>query len=179
LITNLVTVPSGNSLSFCVTHTSWHVSSDPFGYDQVWHIGVSNTHTLLTRWHDDSHLSRVVTNTDKQIPIDLSMEVFRFNINFLNWLQVNSIIWWSTVKIYHDLGLFHFHRVTYSVQLKSRVVLTLTKSAGLRIMLNIDGATITSKSHTHPSHSQTYRLLTSCLSLCVPVPRTTQCLRGV
>jgi hypothetical protein len=35
-----------------------------------------------------------------------------------------------------------------------------------------------SKSHTHPSHSQTSRLLTSSLSLGVPVPRPTQCVRG-
>ena len=38
---------------------------------------------------------------------------------------------------------------------------------------------IASKSHTHPSHSQTSRLLTSSLSLGVPVPRATQCMRGV
>ncbi len=50
-------------------------------------------------------------------------------------------------------GFFQFHRVPYSFHLKSRVVLTLTKVAVLRIMLNIDGATITSQSHTHPSHS--------------------------
>ncbi len=34
-------------------------------------------------------------------------------------------------------------------------------------------------SHTHPSHSQNSRLLTSSLSLGVPVPRATQCMRGV
>jgi hypothetical protein len=33
-------------------------------------------------------------------------------------------------------------------------------------------------SHTHPSHSQTSRLLTSSLSLGVPVPRPTQCMGG-
>jgi hypothetical protein len=44
----------------------------------------------------------------------------------------------------------------------------------LRITLNLDGTPITSKSHTHPSHSQTFRLLTSSLSLGVPVPRATQ-----
>jgi hypothetical protein len=33
---------------------------------------------------------------------------------------------------------------------------------------------IVSKSHTHPSHSQTSHLLTSSLSLGVPVPHTTQ-----
>ncbi len=38
---------------------------------------------------------------------------------------------------------------------------------------------ITSRTHTHPSHSQTSRLLTSSLSLGVPVPRATQCIRGV
>jgi hypothetical protein len=37
--------------------------------------------------------------------------------------------------------------------------------------LNLDGVPISSKSHTHPSHSQTSHLLTSSLSLGVPVPR--------
>jgi hypothetical protein len=52
----------------------------------------------------------------------------------------------------------------------------VAKTAVLRINLNLDGAPIACKSHTHPSHSQTSRLLTSSLSLCVPVPRPTQCL---
>jgi hypothetical protein len=51
------------------------------------------------------------------------------------------------------------------------------KAAALRINLNLDGAPIASKSHTHPSHSQTSCLLTSSLSLGVPVPRPTQCMR--
>jgi hypothetical protein len=46
----------------------------------------------------------------------------------------------------------------------------------LTSIYNIDGMTITSKSHTHPSHSQTSRLLTSSLSLGVPVPQATQCM---
>jgi hypothetical protein len=33
--------------------------------------------------------------------------------------------------------------------------------------------------HTHPSHSPTSRLLTSSSALGVPVPRSTQCIRGV
>jgi hypothetical protein len=33
------------------------------------------------------------------------------------------------------------------------------------------------RADTHPSHSQTSRLLTSSLSLGVPVPRATQCMR--
>jgi hypothetical protein len=41
--------------------------------------------------------------------------------------------------------------------------------AALRININLDGASIASKSHTHPSHSQTPRLLTSSLSLGVSV----------
>ncbi len=44
-------------------------------------------------------------------------------------------------------------------------LIILVKDATLRIMFNLDGPTITSKSHTHPSHSQTSRLLTSSLSL--------------
>ncbi len=74
----------------------------------------------------------------------------------------------------HDRGQFDFHRVVFAQQFKIRVALTLTKEAALRITLNLDGVPITSKSHTHPSHSQTSRPLTSSLSLGVPVPRATQ-----
>jgi hypothetical protein len=77
-----------------------------------------------------------------------------------------------------DRGFFHYHRAVFSSILKSRVGNILTKSEVLRINLNIDGSQIVSKSHTHPSHSQTSRLLTSSLSLGVPVPRPTQCLRS-
>jgi hypothetical protein len=75
-------------------------------------------------------------------------------------------------------GQFHFRRAAFSQDLKRKVGLTLAKASALRINLNIDGAPIASKSHTHPSHSQTSRLLTSSLSLGVPVPRPTQCMRG-
>jgi hypothetical protein len=75
-------------------------------------------------------------------------------------------------------GQFHFRRSTFAQHLKSRVGLTLAKVAALRITLNLDGSSIISKSHTvtHPSHSQTSRLLTSSLSLGIPVPRSTQCM---
>ncbi len=58
----------------------------------------------------------------------------------------------------HDRGLFHFRRAAFSVTLKAKVGSTLVKSAALRINLNIDGVPITSRTHTHPSHSQTFRL---------------------
>ncbi len=75
-----------------------------------------------------------------------------------------------------DRGFFHYRRAAFSAQLKSKVGLVLAKAAVLRVTLNLDGAPITSKSHTHPSHSQTSRLLTSSLSLGIPVPRATQCM---
>ena len=75
-------------------------------------------------------------------------------------------------------GQFHY-RAAFSSQLRSKVGNMLAKAAALRINLNIDGAPIASKSHTHPPHSQTSRLLTSSLSLGVPVPRANQCMRGV
>ncbi len=78
-----------------------------------------------------------------------------------------------------DRGQFHFRRAAFSSQIKSRVGNILAKAAALRITLNIDGEPIASKSHTHPSHSQTSRLLTSSFSLGVPVPRATQCICGV
>jgi hypothetical protein len=70
-------------------------------------------------------------------------------------------------------GQFHFHRTVFPSHLKSRVGLALVKAVALRINLSIDGVPITSRTHTHPSHSQTSRLLTSSLSLGVPVPRAT------
>jgi hypothetical protein len=47
-------------------------------------------------------------------------------------------------------GLFHYHRAAFSSMLKSRVRNILAKAAALRINLNLDGAPIASKSHTHP-----------------------------
>jgi hypothetical protein len=78
-----------------------------------------------------------------------------------------------------DRGQFHYRRPAFSSQFKSKVGNILANDAALRITFNIDGEPITSNSHTHPSHSKTSRLLTSSLSLGVPVPHTTQCMRGV
>ncbi len=85
----------------------------------------------------------------------------------------------GVLSIQSDRGFFHYHRTAFSDQLKSKVGLALAKAADLRITLNLDGAPIISESHTHPSHSQTSRLLTSSLSLGIPVPRATQCIRGM
>ena len=71
---------------------------------------------------------------------------------------------------------FHFLRSVFSSQLKSKVGHILAKAAALRIVLNVDGAPIASRSHTHPSHTQISHLLTSSLSLGVPGPRATQCM---
>jgi hypothetical protein len=59
---------------------------------------------------------------------------------------------------------FKFRRTTFLNQFKSKCGLLLAKASVLRVHLNLDGAPITSNSHTHPSHSQTSRLLTSSLS---------------
>jgi hypothetical protein len=80
---------------------------------------------------------------------------------------------------YSTSGQFHYHRTVFSSQLKSKIVNILAKVEGLRITLNIDDTPLVSRSHTHPSHSETSRPLTSSLSLGVPVPHTTQCMRDV
>ena len=76
-------------------------------------------------------------------------------------------------------GTFHIKRAAFLGQLKAKIGSSLAKAAALRVNLNIDGAPITSRSYTHPSHSQVSRLLTSSLSLGLPVPRTTECIRGM
>jgi hypothetical protein len=75
-------------------------------------------------------------------------------------------------------AFWHFRRAAFSGLLKSRVGHIIAKASALRVNLNLDGAPIASSSHTHPSHSQTSRLLTSYLSLGVQVPRPTQCMGG-
>jgi hypothetical protein len=70
-------------------------------------------------------------------------------------------------------GLYHYKRAEFSSQLKSKVGNILAKAAALRITLNVDGAPVASRSHTHPSHSQTARLLTSPMSLGITVPCAT------
>ena len=76
-------------------------------------------------------------------------------------------------------GIFTSKRAAFLTQLKAKVDSILGKEAAMCVNLNIDGAPITSRSHTHPSHSQESRLLTSSLSLGVPVPRTMEWMRGV
>ncbi len=71
-----------------------------------------------------------------------------------------------------DRDQFHYHRVAFSSQIKSKVGNILGKVAVLLVNLIIDGAPLVSRSHTHPSHSQTSRLLILFLSLGVPVPRS-------
>ena len=61
----------------------------------------------------------------------------------------------------------------WTVPLPPRGVLLTTPHI---IILNIDVAPVSSRSHTHPSQSQTSRLLTSSLSLGVPVSHVTQCM---
>ena len=70
-------------------------------------------------------------------------------------------------------GQFHFKRVTFSSQIRTKVGNILAKVSALRITLNVDGAPVVSRSHTHPSHSQTARLLTSSMSLGITVPHDT------
>jgi hypothetical protein len=79
----------------------------------------------------------------------------------------------------HPGGQFTFRCAALLTQLQSKVGLALSKATALRININLDGVPIASKSHTHPSHPQTSRLLTSSLSLGVSVPRPTQCVRDV
>jgi hypothetical protein len=73
-------------------------------------------------------------------------------------------------------GLLHYRRSVFSFELKSKIGNILAKAETLWIFLNINGVLVVSRSHTHPSHSQTSRLLISSLSLGVPVPRATQCM---
>ncbi len=106
---------------------------------------------------------------------------FLFRPFFWNsWEEMDYVIVMSSSSAdYLSRGFFHYLRAAFSSMIKSKVGNILAKTAALRINLNLDGVPMSFKSHTHPSHSQTSRLLTSSLPLGIPVPRPTQCLRGV
>ena len=80
----------------------------------------------------------------------------------------------------HNRGFATSFSATSSLRREAMVggALARASASALRVNLNLDGAPIASNSHTHPSYSQTSRLLTSSLSLGVPVPRPTQCMGG-
>ena len=59
----------------------------------------------------------------------------------------------------------HFRGTVFSSPFKFKVDHILTKATALWINLNIAGTPITSRSHTHPSHTQNSRLLTSFVSI--------------
>ena len=65
----------------------------------------------------------------------------------------------SGVQFAHSTsGQFHYRLPAFSSQLKSKCGNILAKAATIRIILNIYGVPVASRSHPHPSHSQTSRL---------------------
>jgi hypothetical protein len=54
---------------------------------------------------------------------------------------------------------FNFRRAAFSSILKSKCGNILAKVSAWRVNLNLDGESITSNSHTHPSYSQTSRFV--------------------
>jgi hypothetical protein len=100
----------------------------------------------------------------------------RMSLNYLTWFFFDNVFW--TLSEFCSYFFFSEVQLPQSTR-KSKVDSILTKSVVLRVNLNIDGVPIVSRSHTHPSHFQTSRLLTSFLSLGVPVPRTNQCMWDV
>ena len=131
-------------------------------------IELTTTITLLTLYH----LCPTIASTSGRLHSEFVRLLF-----LQDHRETDRFFAASGVQLaQHDRDQFHFRRSAFPSQITSRVGLTLAKAAALHINLNIDGSPITSRTHTHPSHSQTSRLLTSSLSLGVPVPRVTQCM---
>ena len=141
-----------------ITHECWGSSSDPS----------INGHLHYPNDIDRS-LNETVSDKFRKYRAD-------YNNNPPNFISFMSV---GVHLAQHDRDQFHFHHTFFSSQLKSKIGNIVVKTAALRIMLNIDGTPVVSRSHTYPSHSQTSRLLTLSLSLGVPDPRSTQCMRDV
>ncbi len=105
----------------------------------------------------------------------------RMLMNWKKFIRKSVIAYWTGVcSEYHLSTKRHTvtsHRKWGRVSSKKSFLFKFLHNPSIN--LNLDGVPITSKSHTHPSYSQTSRPWTSSLSLGVPVPRPTQCMWAV
>jgi hypothetical protein len=137
----------------------------------------------------DRSLNEDVTNKIRKYPTDYNNNTRRLSPLYLMYLVRlgGYIVNLFAFYFYRIIGKltdflqfqefsFQNRTVTLSSIHKSKWDSILAKVEDLRIPLNTDDKPLASRSHTHPSHSQTSRLLTSSLSLGVPVPLVTQCM---
>jgi hypothetical protein len=106
--------------------------------------------TYIARMTSDGTLNEVVVDKVRQYRADY------------NNRPSNAISFMTAIS--RTSGRLHCEFVCLYFLLKSNVVHILPKVAVLRMNLNLDGTHAASRSHTHPSHSQTSRPLTSSLS---------------
>ncbi len=161
---------------------------------------LSGIRTHLIRDSDDSSFMFVVFGFDLIIKVWFLWIVLTLDFLGFSWLcswsffvvtpylsfcichlpkrhMMSTHVWTSSAFVFIIVWVWHFYPLVFvflysdeNKQTKEGIFVTL------RIMLNVDGAPISSRSHTHPSHTQNSRLLTSSLSLGVPGPHTTQCM---
>jgi hypothetical protein len=124
---------------------------------------------LLTKYVDTTQTIIIVPLTLSPLCLVLLVRLVVYIVNLYSFYFYRLI---GKLTFFLQLQVFSL----YNSHLKSKVDNILTKTTELHITLNIEDSHIVSKSHTHPSHSTTSRLLTSSLSLGVPVPHVTQCM---
>ena len=173
-------------LDLRIAHERWGSSSDP---SINGHLHYPNdidrslneaTDDKIRKYH--THYNNNPPKSISFVP-DIDSTSGRLHSEFVHLLFLQTHR--ETDRFFADSGVqlaqyhrdqFHCRHSAVSSQFKSKVDNILT---ALRITLNIDRAPVECRSHTHPSHSQTSRLLTSPLFLGVPVPRLIQCIRDV
>ena len=148
-------------LDFRLTHDRWGSTSDPS-------INGHSHHP------NDMDMSLNETVSDK-------IRKYRgdYNNNPPSCVSFMTAIASTSGRLHSEFGQFHFKHTVFSSQLKSKVGNILAKDTALWITLNIDDTPVVPRSHTHPPHSETFRLLTSSMSSGVTVPHTTQCIRDM
>jgi hypothetical protein len=105
--------------------------------------------------------------------------------NFYSYRPIGKLIAFLQLQEF-SLRILPVHSSTSAARLSPHSLrqgstTSLAKDTALRVNLNLDGAPITSRIHTHPSHTQTSRLLSSSLSLgqCSSSPRNPVYVRRV
>ncbi len=151
-------------LDLLITHERWGSSTDPTlnghlhnpnDLDKPLNEGVSDE---IRKYHTDdnnnppndiSFMSAIV-NTSGRLQSDFVRILF-----LQTHRETDSFFVTSGVQlVQHDREDFHCHHTVFTSQLKAKKGSILAKASTLRFILNIDGSSIISKSHTHPSHSE-------------------------
>ena len=139
-------VPVSLVLDLRITHDGWGSSSDP---------------SINGHLHYPNDIDRSLNETD-------TVKIRKYDADYNN--NPPSSVAFMPI-IVSTSGRLHSEFVWLLFLQAHRETDRFFAASGVQLVQSTDDAPVSSRSHTHPSHSQTARLLISSMSLGITVPR--------